>query len=939
MAIDNETVEDCVCVTVRYQINIGSLGMAVCLHEQVTHPVSSTLVPWTQPVAQTQFVTVGRVPPGPGTIPTPWSVSPNLPLRVDVSMSGSGPSAGSAGGAGGAEDRDADRMSWLDKQLSAYKPSVDRISRTYINGWLILALCLLFVVTFCGEPAAAEPAIEAPVADANSGDDLADPAEDDSLVSDREKVELVEDSNVSEAVRRRPDLGFKNVTIDGEKASVALEDIPAEQIEAAEVSKAVTPDLDADTRGAALNLRSKATYELEDRVLNGSVETTFNPIIDKFQSKASVSHGRSMGRWGFMLTGTTDQGRHANEYYGQDWERLDSAGGERFVVREQMVAHNQGKVVDYRANGTIDFRIGEHIRIYLKGDVGKSDYEGYNPHLIQRYWLGEFDVTSDTTTAVNGARMGRNLTGWESEGDNYSVTNGGYFDFDRVRADYVLSYNERHYVEPDWFVINFVRDDANLVVDASDPEFAVFTAADNAGFDLNDPGEFRFDRVSSQLFGNDSRELLGTLNTRAPFTLDWARGYVKAGLKYRSLKHKQYSVSDVYTNYQGVFTLEDVVAGYHNTGVIDGRYDHGPMPDLDRSRAFLADNLERFDYSVTESRLDSDPGTWAAQEDISAVYALVHIKRSGLRMVAGLRFEQTELTYEAGEILLDENGEFTEVNRLTDSNRYRNVFPGIHFRYDRGRFSYTGSWSNTIWRPWFGMVVPFRFVNQRDEFIGQGNPELKPMLLESYNVAGDFHVSDDTILSLELAQVTVEDVQFHEVTRVKDGPFAGYKLGTNKNGPTSELHRVRILWNQSLGDIFPALQKVSFNIDYTYTDSESEYPGRPTVKLPMQVTPEQKVQLNIQYNSKSVFAQLQCGYRVEQLVGIDVETWRDRYDFDQYWVSFTSSYSMTNGIRAFVNVHNLLNTSGQRSYLGSESRPIGYNWDPRRFNIGLRVEL
>jgi hypothetical protein len=39
-------------------------------------------------------------------------------------------------------------------------------------------------------------------------------SDDTSLVSDREKVSLVEDSNVSEAVTRRPDLDFENVIIE-----------------------------------------------------------------------------------------------------------------------------------------------------------------------------------------------------------------------------------------------------------------------------------------------------------------------------------------------------------------------------------------------------------------------------------------------------------------------------------------------------------------------------------------------------------------------------------------------------------------------------------------------------------------------------------------------------------------------------------------------------
>ena len=288
---------------------------------------------------------------------------------------------------------------------------------------------------------------------------------------------------------------------------------------------------------------------------------------------------------------------------------------------------------------------------------------------------------------------------------------------------------------------------------------------------------------------------------------------------------------------------------------------------------------------------------------------------------------------------MDEQGEFIDSNRLTDSNRYRNTFPGIHFRYDRGHFSYTGSWSNTVWRPWYGMVVPFRFVNQRDEFVDQGNPDLRPTLTENYNAAVDYKISDSTTLSLELKYVDVEDSLFYEITRVETGPFSGYRLGTNKNGPSSEFSSVRILWNQSLGDIFQPLHLVHFNLDYTYTHTETEYPSRPRITMPLQKYPDHRTQFNLRYASKKIFAQLQCSYQVEQLGNIDKEVWRDRYDFDKVWMNFTGSYSMTRKVRAFVNVHNVLNVPAHRSYIGSESRPADYNWDPRRFNVGFRLEL
>jgi len=114
---------------------------------------------------------------------------------------------------------------------------------------------------------------------------------------------------------------------------------------------------------------------------------------------------------------------------------------------------------------------------------------------------------------------------------------------------------------------------------------------------------------------------------------------------------------------------------------------------------------------------------------------------------------------------------------------------------------------------------------------------------------------------------------------------------------------------------------------------------RPGTTMPLQGFPEHGFQLHIRYVSENVFAQLACHYRSEQLGRIGYEVWRDRYDFEQYRISFSGSYSVTNRIRILLNIHNVLNAPGLRSYLGDPSRPSGHGYDPRRFNVGLRFEI
>ena len=87
----------------------------------------------------------------------------------------------------------------------------------------------------------------------------------DTIVSQKDEVSLVKDSSVAEAVKRRPDLNFANVTIDGESSGVSLSSLQAEDVESVEVMKAVTPDLDADSRGGSISLKTRPSYNQKKR--------------------------------------------------------------------------------------------------------------------------------------------------------------------------------------------------------------------------------------------------------------------------------------------------------------------------------------------------------------------------------------------------------------------------------------------------------------------------------------------------------------------------------------------------------------------------------------------------------------------------------------------------------------------------------------------------
>lgn len=760
------------------------------------------------------------------------------------------------------------------------------------------------------------------------------------LVSEREKVRLVEDSSIAEAMDRRPDLNFNNVTIDGEVTSISLEDIPADQVESANVSKAVTPDLDADLRGGGLNLRSKPTYSLEQRVIKGSVITEYNPIVEGWDTDASATYGKSMGRWGFIATASRRQGTRGDEEYEQDWFLAGESGAVIPALKEQQLQYQEFQQQRNSLNATVDFQVNEAIRLYVKGDYRKSERDRFQPRLTVRHDAGEYRNITDTGAEIDGARLERNLFGYESESSGYTLTTGGYLDFEKISVDYQLSYNYWNYLEPDWFSVRFLQEDVDLVYDLTRLKGPEFMVQSGSNADINDPQAYINDWVRTERWEEDNTDWVSTLNIRVPFKLSRLEGHFKTGVKLRGLDFFQDSDATIYDSYDGIFTLADVVGPYSNPDVLDGLYEHGPFPSLARSRAFLEDNRDQFSVNQTRSREISDPSSYGVKRDIQAAYGMFFFKLNQLKVIAGIRYEETQRSYRANELILDEDGEYVSTQPLTDSNSYGNWFPGIHGSYDLGRFSFIGSWSNTIERPEFGVIVPFRNIVREEQFIEAGNPNLKPTLYSNYDFSIDYRLGGGNLLSLELFYQTVEDIVYYEVGLVPGGTYAGYELGTYRNGPSADLYGLRLIWSQGLGQWMEFAEGLSLNAKYIYQESETVYPGRPGVTLPLPERPGSELELSLAYERFRVFLQLEVNYREANLDGInDGAPWKDVYEAGHTYFNFTSSYEVVDGIRLLFEVENLTSEEDGLEYYGDGVLLTEYELAPRIFKFGVRFDI
>ena len=104
-----------------------------------------------------------------------------------------------------------------------------------------------------------------------------------------------------------------------------------------------------------------------------------------------------------------------------------------------------------------------------------------------------------------------------------------------------------------------------------------------------------------------------------------------------------------------------------------------------------------------------------------------------------------------------EPGQLLVVVRYGIPERRHPVFPGIHARFEFSpRQILRAAWTNTLARPNYYALVPYRIINQADNEIELGNPDLDPTKSMNFDLMYEQYFSSVGILS---AGVFYKDIQ------------------------------------------------------------------------------------------------------------------------------------------------------------------------------------
>ena len=441
-------------------------------------------------------------------------------------------------------------------------------------------------------------------------------------------------------------------------------------------------------------------------------------------------------------------------------------------------------------------------------------------------------------------------------------------------------------------------------------------------------------------------------------------GKLKTGLKYRTMERSFDQNQQFYnlntTAAYNSFNFASYLKPNNNT-VADF-----PMPYYPDAKRLVAagragaDGLTRHygnaSNSLQASSLNAD---YEASEDTLAGYLMGTFDLgSKLQLTTGFRVEHN--WFEASVPVLD-TANFPLLNRApnfsTSENDYTVVLPGLHLRYEATRnLVFRGAYTETYGRPSFTELIGTAVLNEVDNTLTIGNPDLDPFTSKNYDISVEYF-GNSTYVQLALFYKDVSNF-VNETTRTIDGPttFNGvnladattYNVTTFSNEDKATNRGVELASRYKFIHMPEPFNGLYLDGSLTYTDSYARYSDRPGEKLPTYGASEWLYNIGLGYDRGRYAAQLSYRYRSPYLEGLDSIDRQNRdsgsgpdarddwWGETHYW-NWESSYQVTKNFKVYLNVSNLFEFTNVGYQSPPENNyPEDSYWHQRRWSFGVK---
>ncbi|GGH36256.1 TonB-dependent receptor [Mangrovimonas yunxiaonensis] len=762
--------------------------------------------------------------------------------------------------------------------------------------------------------------------------------------------------------------GSRIPSAEGDNRNVQMDLIPSDMIQTIEVNKAVTPDMDADALGGSVNLITKTSPQ--GFRLSATAGSGLNFITDKriLNGAFLVGNRSKNNKFGWMVSASINDNDFGSDNVEAEWTDefeyntgVNDADGD--PIMEEVNVNPYANVFEIREylvqrirrsfSANFDYNLDKNNTLYFKSIYNWRDDRENRFRLEHEILDGEDIEMGDFTVDGNGnltsfpveakrqtkggidSKRNKNARLEDQRMQNYSL--GGEHLIGNVQLDWMGSFskaseerlNERYLEYESEYAVGFNNNEDK-------PLFSPLNAND-ASF-----ADFELGEITEENQYTEEKDINVFVNAQIPLSVVSNQdGFLKIGAKTR-MKNKnrdndftEYSDETGGLEFLGMiptrnYTDVDFLAGeQYAAGVFaDAGYLGGL--DLYNTNLFTGENLPE---EYITSNFD-------VNEDVYAGYAMINQDLSDkFSVLAGVRLEHTVINSQGNELEFDTNGDVSGIQEVVDESSYTNVLPGVHLKYNISDNTVLRlAWTNTLARPNYVDMVPYREINREDEEIFLGNAELNPTTSMNFDFMAEHYFKSVGIISGGVFYKDIKDFVYIRQTEDDNG----FEVYQPLNGEGANVYGAEVSLQRRL-DFLPGFAKnFSVYLNYTYLKSDSEgiynEDGEERTDLDLPNTAPNMFNGSLGYAGKRFSLRLSGNYSDAYVDEIGGNAFEDRYYDEQFFLDFNANVAINKNLSVYVNLNNITNQP-LRYYQGVKNRTMQMEYYEKRLTFGIKYDL
>jgi len=763
--------------------------------------------------------------------------------------------------------------------------------------------------------------------------------------------------------------------------SVTLNAVPTGLISTIEVNKSVTPDMDADAVGGAVNLTTRSPLDLDRRILDAKAEYGRNDLNDGDILSFNVTYGDRFGaknNFGLLLGVSYQNNDRAID------ETNINYGDVTYFGTTTTVRTIQDIEVRYRflerdrkgVNAQLDWEPSAGNRLYVRGFFNQFRDTEQRIRIRNRFNSDGRYLAGSGTGPDIGVVDGHRTIRADRDGFKDTQTEqwafGGKHERGDSHYDYALSYAKSRF-EVTRDVINWenrltdtpsLRDGiADARFDATNFEYPSITFL-TAG--PTDTSRYQIRSGRGDFTDQDDRSTESDTNAAFNYTskVEWGDRpvAVKAGYRGRFKETKTAPGLRRFTRNAtaSTLTLSNFLNADAPIAIFDGRYTAGPTTNFAAIRNEFYGTPGNWTFDTAGDILNNALNTFTGEEDVHAGYAMATADFGALRLVGGVRYERTENAYTA---FRRRAGDFAlAVDQVGGSSSYDDIFPSLQAVY---RFNQNlllrAAWTNTIARPNYKDLSPYADVDiqfddptRTDVTMTVGNPALRPFESTNWDLSFEWYYARASYVSAGFFYKDITNFEFGQFTDVTTntpppetgaipGAAASYRIRRTQpvNGPDASLQGFEFAWSHKFDQLPAPFNGLGIIANATFIDGESTLPAgglRSSLELlPAQVDKVYNFQLY--WENHRFAARAAWNYNGPYLESVGTDAIRDNYVDSSESLDLSFEWKAWKGHKLYVELKNVTDEYIERKYQGFSNKPILREETGRVLLFGAKMEF